>query len=318
MRVFINRKPISGPWGGGSKVLSAIISALTAAGHDVVHGLVPGIDVLLCVDPRPGSEPGLCGYNEIHQYAYDPSRAANRPRIVQRVGDVGTHGKPELTKMVLAAAYHSDTAVFPSAWAHDYVQHTLLTMDRRTQRQWHVVQNAPARVFYRNRRIRDTLPNGASFVTHHWSNNPMKGFDCYKELETHLAMAGHCFLFIGRQPDGKPIRNAIEPMTDVALAEELPRHDVYVTASLQEAGANHVLEAIAAGLPVIYHQGGGSINEYCAQFGVSFDGSMESFADALTHVRVKMPHLARNLRKYRTTIDDQAQKYVGIIESIRA
>ena len=40
MKIYVNRKPVLGPWGGGSKVLSAIITQLKRAGHDVVHDLV--------------------------------------------------------------------------------------------------------------------------------------------------------------------------------------------------------------------------------------------------------------------------------------
>lgn len=314
MKIYVNRKPVFGPWGGGSKVLSAILKALTMVGHEIVHDLVPGIDVLLVVDPRPGSEKGLYGYNEIYQYA---QTSPLRPKIVQRVGDIGSHGKPDLTKMVLASAYYSDTVIFPSQWARDYVSYQLEIIDKRPTKQWHVVPNAPMRQFFGQRRDVESLPGKLSFVTHHWSTNSLKGFECYKQLEPHLMGLGHSFTFIGRQPEGPGLINAREPMNEKQLAEELPKHDIYVTASLAEAGANHVLEAVAAGLPVIYHQNGGSINEYCAQFGVAFDGTIESFDRALDHVRAMYPRLRRNIKKYRTTVDDQAMKYVSIIEAIR-
>ena len=54
------------------------------------------------------------------------------------------------------------------------------------------------------------------------------------------------------------------------LAKKLSEADIYVTASEEEAGANHVLEAMAAGLPVLYHKDGGSIVNYCRSIGESF------------------------------------------------
>ena len=40
-------------------------------------------------------------------------------------------------------------------------------------------------------------------------------------------------------------------MDELNLSLTLPSHDIYLTASLEEAGANHVLEALACGLPVL-------------------------------------------------------------------
>lgn len=315
MKIYINRKPVTGPWGGGSKVLSALIQALIQAGHEITHDLVPGVDVLFCADPRPGAEKGLVGFQDMYHYYHDRP-ISSRPKLIQRIGDVGSHGKPDLTKLAMIAAYHSDTTIFPSMWAHDFIQHSLLVLDKRSTKQWHVIQNAPMGVFYKHRSVSESLPQNVSFVTHHWSTNSLKGFDCYRALEPYLHKLGHEFSFFGRQPEGSPLMNVKGPLAETQLAEELPKHNVYVTASLAEAGANHVLEAIATGLPVIYHQGGGSINEYCSQYGVSFDGSIDSFMRAFDHIKAMLPRLAKNIRKYRTTIDDQALKYVNLIEAL--
>lgn len=314
MKVYVNRKPVAGPWGGGSKVLSAVIKSLSQAGHELVYDFVPGIDVIFCMDPRPGSEKGQYGYKEIYQYVH--STSVSRPKVIQRVGDVGSHGKPDLTNLAMLAAYHSDVVVFPSLWAHDFIQHSLAVFDKRPNGQWHIVPNAPMSVFYKHRCIRESLPTNISFVTHHWSTNQLKGFDCYRSLESHLRELGHEFTFYGRQPEGLQLMNVKGPLTEIQLSEELPKHHVYITASLAEAGANHVLEAIASGLPVIYHQDGGSINEYCAPYGVSFDGSIDSFMRALDVVKMTICQLSQNIEKYKLTVDDQAMKYVKIIENL--
>ena len=63
----------------------------------------------------------------------------------------------------------------------------------------------------------------------------------------------------------------MKPKNADTLSELLPTYDIYVTASLEEAGANHVLEAMAAGLPVLYRKNGGSIEEYCCNHGLLYD-----------------------------------------------
>ena len=316
MKIYFNRKPVYGPWGGGTKVLRACIDAFKRAGHDVVHELDPTVDVIMCWDPRPGDEKGLLGYDGCLNHARSTIRDhKKRQFIVQRVGDIGTHGKPELTRLVVASIARSDTCIFPSLWAMNCMQYALELNDYRLDKQWHVVPNAPLRSFYQARNIKDVLPERLSFVTHHWSTNPKKGFSFYEELKAWCAMNGHTFTYIGRVPEGSTL-TAQGPMSENELAVELPKHHVYVTASHVEAGANHVLEAMAAGLPVVFHQAGGSIPEYCGQYGASFDGTIEGFNKALELLRVQYPKIKRSLKKYRETTDDVAGRYVTIVEGL--
>ena len=310
--IFINRipPPKEQPWGGGSKLLTALITALRAKGHDVVHELWPGLDALVCFDPRQGSDLNLVGFEKMHAYA---KNASARPLLIQRVGDIGSHGKPELFDMVLNSVLRSDAVVFPSRWAFDAVKLALESMDGAVKKPWYVIPNAPAAAFYNHRVIRDELPEKLSFVTHHWSNNKCKGFEFYERLQSWAIENGHTFTFIGRAPEGSKIR-VVAPMTEEQLAVELPKHHVYVTASLLEAGANHVIEGVAAGLPVIFHSDGGSIPEYCASFGHQFSGTIDSFEHALENVRVNIRLHGSYMRYAQPTIDDAARDYVNLIE----
>jgi hypothetical protein len=319
MRVYVNRKPVDGPWGGGAKVLRACIDALRVAGHEVVHAIDPTVDVIYCVDPRQGSDPDQLGYAAIKSYLTQRialsmnDRRARLPNIVQRVGDLGTHDKPDLTQLVLASVMQSDTVIFPSVWAHDFIIHVLEMLDVRPTKQWHVIPNAAVKQFFAQRCVRSGLPEKLSFVTHHWSNNPNKGFGFYAQLREWCRHNGHRFTYIGRAPDGF---EAVSPMGVSELSHELPHHNVYVTASREEAGANHVLEGLAAGLPVIYSQDGGSIPEYCSGMGVSFDGSIDGFVTAVAQLRTQYPKIRQVLRRYRRTVDDVAIQYKNIIEGV--
>jgi hypothetical protein len=309
MRVYLNRKPIAGPWGGGSKVLRAVVDALVDAGHEVVHELVHDIDVLFCIDPRQGQEKGLCGYAELWHYA----NSCKRP-IVQRVGDVGTHGKPELTALVLATAPYSNAIVFPSYWAQSFVSSRV--PKGSIEHKSFVIQNAPLPIFYEHRKKHTILPKSISFVTHHWSMNAKKGFELYEKIDAFLKSIGHSFTFIGRVPDGIKLSRVLGPLDERALCAELPRHDVYITASKEEAGANHVLEGAAAGLPPIYSTEGGSIIEYCSKLGVAFDGTMQTFPGAVDAMVSSYEHMKDCVDAYVMTVEQQAKKYVGLIEEL--
>lgn len=311
MKVYLNRAPINGPWGGGNKCVTAVSKALETSGHEVVYELVDGIDAILCFDPRPSAN--FASYEELLLYKSKNSNC----KLVQRVGDIGTHGKPELSRLVTDSVLRSDTAIFPSRWAHDSILYALEISGKRPTVNWHVVANAPSPVFYQHRDLSIKTNEKLRLITHHWSTNSKKGFDFYERLAGDLgSLLNVEFSYVGRLPEGFEFSGYKGVMSDFGIASELPTHDVYVTASLQEAGANHVLEAIACGLPVIYHTDGGSIVEYACQFGQSFDGSLTSFEDALSSVKAQFSKLKNSIKKYRRTIDDVALEYVWILEGI--
>ena len=55
MKVYFNRKPVSGPWGGGNKTVNSLVNRLH---NNVVFDLEDDVDIIFCVDPRP-NEDGL-------------------------------------------------------------------------------------------------------------------------------------------------------------------------------------------------------------------------------------------------------------------
>ena len=48
MKIYLNRKPITGPWGGGNKVVSELVKKFTESGIDVVYKLEKNIDKIIC------------------------------------------------------------------------------------------------------------------------------------------------------------------------------------------------------------------------------------------------------------------------------
>ena len=97
----------------------------------------------------------------------------------------------------------------------------------------------------------------------------------------------------------------------------MPRYDVYLTASREEAGANHVLEAMAAGLPVIYHDAGGSIPEYCKKYS-NFNFSMiDDLPEIFDNICKNYEAAKSSVLTFNRTIDDAISQYVEIIEKMK-
>ena len=156
MKVYINRKPVSGPWGGGNKIVAALSIRLQESGHEVVHQLCENIDIIFCFDPRPNN------IGEWYQDFWDYKQAFGC-KIIQRVGDLGTHGKPELTSLLKQCIGYSDFLIFPSRWAKDF-----LLSDEYSNAK--IIDNAPKKIFYKNRK-EETNIDKINIITHHWSTN---------------------------------------------------------------------------------------------------------------------------------------------------
>ena len=135
-------------------------------------------------------------------------------------------------------------------------------------------------------------------------------------MEQHIYKTGEFeFTYIGRLPEGITLRNHIHPIGATELAMELPKHDVYITASIEEAGANHVLESLAAGLPVVYHSHGGSINNYCHNYGaeyLTFDGLLGSIRQVVSNYK----DLKSTVLSYDRDNTVVVNKYIKLIERI--
>ena len=165
-KVYINREPVSGPWGGGNKTLSGIVNSLSVYADIVFELDDADIDTIFCFDPRPNSKGEW--YQDFLEY-----REKFGSKIIQRVGDVGTHGKPDLTKLVHQSSHMSDFVIFPSDWARKFLQFN--------NKNYAVIHNSPMADFFENR-VDNDPEDKLKIVTHHWSTNKLKGFDIYSEL----------------------------------------------------------------------------------------------------------------------------------------
>ena len=100
------------------------------------------------------------------------------------------------------------------------------------------------------------------------------------------------------------------------MAKKLSSADIYVTASREEAGANHVLEAMASGLPVVYHASGGSILNYCKPYGEEFVcerlEDSNSFLNAIDKIINSYSSYKNKVMKY----DDETSKIIETYERI--
>jgi len=302
VKIYINRRPKLGPWGGGIKTVNKLVNKLIQEGHSVCYKLENNVDVIFCIDPRPNE------YGEWYQNFIDYRNVNPGTKIIQRVGDLGTHSKPELTKLVAQTLQISDFMIFPSEWSRDWIGFKGDNCE--------VVHNAPMSIFYENRQANLTTSVKPKLVTHHWSMNPKKGFHFYQFLQEHIDRTSEFdFKYIGRLPDEINIKNKTDPIAASALSIELPKNDIYITASIEEAGANHVVEALGCGLPVVYHEAGGSIDDYCKNYGESFE-TFENMLESIRLVAASYSTYKNKALSYNRNNDDVVLKYLEMINNV--
>jgi len=273
-RVAINMRPTSAPWGGGNQWLVQTLRCLAARGWAVSHRLDAAVDAIVIVEPRVG---GLVtfGPDDIR----DHRRRHPRAVCLHRVNECDARkGTTDVDALLAEANALADFTVFVSEWLRDH--HTARWFDR--DRPHAVIRNGADPAIFHPLGA-DLLRPGEPFrlVTHHWSDNWLKGFDVYREIDDLIAGGGLPdteLWVIGRWPAEirwKAARTHV-PVTGPALASLLRHCHAYVTASRWEPGPMHPVEGAQCGLPVVYHEDGGGLVETCRRYGVAFRGDVRA------------------------------------------
>ena len=259
-KVYINRDPISGPWGGGNLWVSSVHSQFPNMGFEIVGpNEDPDVVLVAGLTLQPGH---MSAADAIHYKAFMKSKGKNVRLILRVNANDASKNTTGLDKFIYEVSSYCDHVVFVSYWLEEYFGAS----------NWKV----PTSVIHNGVDTETFKPNKKkvngkiNIVTHHWSDNFMKGFDVYEAIDDWLEHnSDFTFTYIGR--DRKTFRNAktIKPLFGRKLGEELSRYDVYVSGSKFDSGPNHVIESIACGIPTYVHCDGGG--------GVEFAGSSHAY-----------------------------------------
>ena len=314
MKVAIGYKVIEGPWGGGNRFVAALAEGLRGRGHAVVHSLDDGdIDVIIIIDPRSRIPNIPFGAGAILTYLAFRNR---RAVVIHRINECDERKNTRSVNFRLRLANRAaDCTVFVGSWLK-----ALKVWHDDGRRHRVILNGADPNVFHAGDRPGWDGQAPLNLVTHHWGGNWMKGFDVYQRIDQMLADPDWtdriAFTYIGNVPAGFRFENTrhLEPMDANRLADELRRHHVYVTASINEPGGNHQNEGALCGLPLIYRNSG-CLPEYCEGFGVMFEGAAD-FAAALTAMIGDYPKWKGRIGGYPHTAQKTIAAYLDLIETL--
>lgn len=174
----------------------------------------------------------------------------------------------------------------------------------------HRLFNPNGRVpFSRERRIR--------LISSSWSDNPRKGGPTYRWLEQNLDWGRYEFTFVGNTSTPFERIRRVPPLPSHELAEELRRHDIFVTATEHDAYSNALVEALSCGLPALYLESGGSAEAVkTAGFGFAVREEIPQLLDRLVdeyeerQAAISLPSLDEITDRYLATLG--LDEFVGV------
>ena len=184
--------------------------------------------------------------------------------------------------------------VFVSHWLQEYY---IKKYKLKLKNVSHILNGIDTSIFYPLKNKELDVTKKIKIVTHHYSDNYLKGFHIYNELDKILPHSDFEFTFVGNyNPEYQPKNiNVLPCHSGSELAQILREQDIYLTATQNEPGAMHYLEGMSCGLPVLYCEGGGGVKEICQNVGEEFQ-DIPSFLN-------KLNLIIENYEEYRGKID---------------
>lgn len=249
VKLFVNRKPVNGPWGGGNNFIHSLFTYAREFNIKIVTDPGQTFDAILMLDPRY-DESGV-SINEISNFK---TRNPSCP-VFYRVNECDARkGTNEIDDIILKMHPYIDEYIFVSNWMMGYFNDRAIQSKKSS-----VIYNGVDKDhFFENTTKQQSQK--LRVVTHHWSNNLLKGFDIYDQLDKIIPDNNIEFTYVGRDRGSFKHTKVIPPLAGRDLGDAIRDHDLYLSASRNDPGPNHVIEAVASCLPILAHaEGGGSV-----------------------------------------------------------
>ena len=172
---------------------------------------------------------------------------------------------------------------------------------------------------YKKKVFRDIKKvNDIRILSASWSENLNKGFETIAKFSE---VEGVRVLFVGRWNKDVDRKNVeiTAPLDREMMAEMYRDCDVFLHAAKNDPCPNVIFEAVSCGLPVIYHNSGGT-KEIAASYGVPLPLHIDVNTATATVSRMKDDYETlrnRIIQDWKTfSIEHVVEKYIDAIESV--
>jgi len=312
LKVSIGSKFVEGPYGGGNLFVKNLSKYLIKKGVDVVYDLSDvDIDIILIINPLKSSE--MSTFNHLDAYYY--KQFVNKESmILHRINECDERKLTKgLNDFYMKANEIADHTVFVSTWISNIYKNLGMDKEKFTV----ILGGGDSSVFYFKNKKKWNKNEKLKLVTHHWSSNKNKGFEVYSKLDSILNKNPYKntveFTYIGNFTKEHNFKNIkfIPPLHGNLLANELKKHHIYITASINEPSGNHHMEAAMCRLPILYINSG-ALPEYCKEVGIVMNE--ENLEDKIIEMEKKYDIFYENLLNYKW---DFGNAYIELMEILK-
>mgnify|MGYP001224897030 CR=1 FL=1 len=265
MKIAINIGTQKKSFGGGNQFLNILKKHLKSKKITIKEDLIDDdLDIILIIDPR--TRHPMLNFSIGNIFRYIKYKNPNAI-VVHRINECDERKKTSyMNKLLKNTNIIADHTIFVAKW--------LKKLDLWQKKNHSVITNGSEKKIFKKSKKKVSVPP-YKIVTHHWSDNKMKGYEIYKKIDDLLNQKFWkdkiTFTYIGRISNKQKFNNTrfIKPLNGNALSKQISKHHIYVTGSLNEPGGNHQNEGALCGLPLLYINSG-CFPEYCKGYGENF------------------------------------------------
>ncbi|MES2308271.1 MAG: glycosyltransferase [Verrucomicrobiota bacterium] len=279
-RIAFNQYLLSDSWGGANQFLKQLAPYLAERCFEITYELDPLVTHIFIIDVRPIV---TCTFTIEEAQAF--KKRFPNVKVIHRINNCDQKYTAEdlkvpgvgVDRQVVEMTQWVDRSVFISDWLKNYFLEKGFSQDHSSL----TITNAADDDCFYPHQTSWKINEPMKIVTHHWSNNWLKGYKVYQEIDKMIdtgELPGFELTIVGRWPDEIQWKSAktMAAMNGPALADELRKHHLYVTASQHEPGGMHFIEGMQCGLPVVFQKNGGGICEVACRAGIEFDTDIKT------------------------------------------
>jgi glycosyltransferase involved in cell wall biosynthesis len=275
MRLHVNYNTTEGPWGGVNSFIRGFKEYIADNRPDVklVGSIYDCPDIVLLCAAQAGAGQEISVPRIKRQVEFRNGRIGRlacrgrRAKVVHRLDGLrATYGGAfvDNDRLQLELAQHADWIVFQSAASREHFGRFGVAGDQHT-----IVYNGVNQEVFNldGKKIRDIrTANTIKVVAASWSTNVNKGFGVVSEFSL---LPNVEVTFVGRWNTDIDPGNVtlLPPLDHRGLADVFKGSDIFLHAAENDPCPNVVLEALSCGLPVIYHDSGGT-KELATSYGL--------------------------------------------------